>query len=195
YARPRNAGLVIEKLKKALETANTNNPYSIFLNFCEVIPSKQIEDLALQLADYVILKCIQLDNRDGLSFSFDFDFDMSELNCFKDFISQIEINRIERESKEKKRYFSIMWSASKKAPEGWLDDEQATMTAIEKKTKRYSGSESDLVLLLEARNVPVDDYYIPLIKKSAKKREIKFKEIWVVNNFVGDKRAICIFSR
>jgi len=176
YARPGYATKVVDLLRTILQTKEMLS-VCIFLNFPKP-PKKreQIEQLAHHLAEVIYTCCLgelpYLANEEN--------FDEPFLSTMKDYVSEIHIEL--RTDGETGFQVSFGWSSGKL--EGAFDSKQKILGAEKRKRGKYD----HVILLVDPVNWPVEDYEISSIKNALVGSPIK--EIWIVNNFVGNQRAI-----
>ncbi len=181
FVRWKNADKVISPLKKRLEAQNLP-PISIFINF-ENQPktNEEISKLIFWL-DHIITQKSSY-SLGSYFYTYEKRFDDQFTFKIKNFVSKLSIRPIENEKPGK---INMMWMTAKEEPEPWLDDEQRAMKAIDNKERKGLSS----ILLVDSGTRPIDDLYIPMIKKSA--AGSKIDEIWILDNFSSIKRALRI---
>lgn len=176
YARPEYAQRVIDRLLPKLKDANLP-PLLVYINFPNP-PKKQsqIDDTVFWLEQVITRSCLNKLNY----FTYEKVFENTFLKDILEFVDEISIEP----NPYRTQGITFITMTSKRTLEGSLDDEQRVVGAVRQKEKKYT----DVILLVDAAHSPVDDIYIPQIKSSLS--QSRMKEIWVVNNFLNDQRAI-----
>ena len=65
--------------------------------------------------------------------------------------------------------------------------------AVKRKSVKCAGSAPGLVLLVEFDPFPISTIFLSDLRDAAREMAPRFKEIWVLNNYVGDQRCWCIW--
>ena len=181
FIRWKKANKVIYPLKKRLEGQNLP-AISIFINF-ENQPktNEEISKLIFWLEHIITQKSSY--SSGPYFYTYEKRFDDQFTAQINNFVSKLTVRPIENGKPGK---ISMMWMTAKEEPEPWINDEQRVMKAITNKERKGLSS----ILLVDSGTRPIEDFYIPTIKKSATGSTID--EIWILDNFSSVRRAIKI---
>jgi hypothetical protein len=178
FKRPKWADAVVSLLVERFKAVKPRHGVIIDLNFHD--PPKNDKD-AKTLAYWLEFLIREKLKRERLSYyTYDARFDDHYLPHIKDYVSEIRI----LPDKGRGKSVCFITGASEGFPKPWLDDMQRVVIAVQSKQKKYT----NVILLVDSSSFPVDDYDIPLIKEAL--AEMKFPEIWIVNNFSSNRNAI-----
>lgn len=176
----------VDPVIKELERLLTINPkiprLSLFFNFYNVPQNKnEVKELVFWLEFFITHK---VQNSLRLAyFTHDADFDDEYLLVIKKYIDDIDI----APNKDREKKVITGWSVSKKGVEAWPAEDIKLVAAVSAKEAKYRKC-GDIVLLIDPGMFSVGEYYVEEAKKQL--AEAKFKEIWLVENFVGREKAV-----
>jgi hypothetical protein len=176
YARPRYATKVVDQLRAILQTKEMPSVY-IYLNFPNP-PKKreQTEQLVQDLANFIYIHSL----KELPYFADEWNKDDVLPSQIKGYVSDLSIEP--RPDGITGFRISFSWASGKL--EGAFDSEQKILGAVKRKEGKYD----HVILLIDPVNWPVEDGEIPFIREALAGSPIR--EIWVVNNFVGNQKAI-----
>jgi hypothetical protein len=181
--RPAKAQIVIDALKKCM---NERRVFGVFvsLNF-HALPRNQeeAEKIAWYVCSFIAQKI-----RSGFRFLFTYDRHDHEpglLGPLTGWISRLDVMPIRDSDRS-----SIGWSSDPLEPHSnaVMPDDIKFKEAADRKSTKY-GSVGDVVLVVEFDPYPVDDFYIRIIRDDNKNATYPFREIWAVNNPLGDRKC------
>lgn len=175
FIRCLKANKIIEELEKQLEKEGVM-PISIYLNFSK-LPNKVDFKKVVYWLSFIIKQKVS-DDPKLTYFSYNRDFDDKYLKNILEFVSCISISPIN--DRKDKSIFAYGFSDSPKLP----DTQTRVISVIEKKAKKYS----DVILCVDSGAYPIDNIRISAIKASLV--EIDVEEVWIINDFLGNKNAI-----
>jgi len=176
YARPGYATKVVDQLRTILQTREMPSVY-IYLNFPNP-PKKreQTERLAQDLAEFIYTCSL----KELPYFADEWNKDDAFPATIKDYVSDLSIEPCRDGITG--FWISFSWASGKL--EGAFDSEQKILGAVKRKEGKYD----HVILLIDPVNWPVEDGEIPFIREALAGSPIR--EIWVVNNFVGNQKAM-----
>lgn len=177
YARPKRCDKVVDKLRKRLEENNFVPSISVYLNFFNPPKDDEIEDAVYWLEFFISEKAVN-GWRKGY-FSYDESFDGEYLKQITKWVNDIDIAPLELQ----KKHIRFIYGYSKREVEPLVSDDVRVVNAVNKKARLYT----DVILLVDSGTMPIFDFYIPVIRNSL--ASSKFEEIWVVNNFITQRKA------
>lgn len=180
--RPAKAQMVIEALKKAINERRLKGIF-ISVNF-HTLPQKQedADKIAWYLCSFSVQKV-----RPGFRFYFTYDrhdHNPGLLGPLKCWISRLDVMPI-RDNRAVIGWSSDALDAGSNAV---MPDDIKFNEAVNRKSSKY-GSMADVVLVVEFDPYPVDDVYIRIIRDEHKNITHSFREIWAVNNPLGEGKC------
>jgi hypothetical protein len=176
YARPKYATKVVDQLRAVLQTREMPS-VDIYLNFPNPPKKREQTDLLAQdLADFIYTCSL----KELPYFADEWSEDETFPSTIKDYVSDVSIASLPDGIVGFRITFS--WASGKL--EGAFDSEQKILGAVRRKEGKYD----QVILLIDSVSWPVEDGEIPFIRDALVGSPIK--EIWVVNNFVGNQKAM-----
>ncbi|SRR6266581_970944 len=181
--RPAKAYKVIAALKKAM---NERRVFGVFVsvNF-HALPSNQkdVDLLASDLCSFIVHRV----RRRFLSyFTYDeHDHQPGLFDHLKEWVSRLDIFPSRDNVRAVLGWSSDPLGAGSNAA---MPDDVKFKEAANRKSAKY-GSVGDVVLVIEFDPYPVDDVYIRIIRDDNKNIIYPFREIWAVNNPLGDGKC------
>jgi hypothetical protein len=180
--RPAKADKVIAALKKAM---NERRVFGVFvsLNFHTLPNQKDADLIASYLCSFIVQKV-----RPGFRYYFTYDQHDHQpglLNSLKGWISRLDILPSQDPNRAVLGWSSDPLGAGSNAV---MPDDIKFKEAVDRKSGKY-GSMRDVVLVIEFDPYPVDDIYIGIIRDDTKNATYPFREIWAVNNPLGDGKC------
>jgi len=181
--RPARASKVIAALKTAM---NERKVFGVFVsvNFHR-LPSnqKEVDLLASDLCSFIVHRV----RRRFLSyFTYDeHDHQPGLFEHLKESVSRLDIFPSRDNTRAVLGWSSDPLGAGSNAA---MSDDLKFKEAANRKSAKY-GSVGDVVLVIEFDPYPVDDFYIRIIRNENKDTTYPFREIWAVNNPLGDGKS------
>lgn len=181
YIKPDKASKIISEVSKLLDSKGIRD-LRVYINFCFFpTTADSIGELVWWLEYIIETKA----NEELASFSWDSEFDQY-LAKIKPYVSNISIKRVDSPR------VGFVFGTDSGKPEPWLGSDQTIPFAVFKKEDFYTKKGIDLgniILVVISSTFPTLDseYYVNEIMN--KISQSKFKEIWLVDNYLTHRGA------